>query len=149
MTEQPRTAGQLVDDLTSDTVQLVRAEVERARRELLDKAREAGRGAALLGGAAVLGGLAAGTSAAFLVRTLGKVLPAPSAAFVATVLYGGGAAALGALGVEELRRVGSPLPQETIASVREDVRAARPGTNPVAPGTTGTTGAGTGAAPGL
>ena len=127
MTEQPRTAGQLVDELTSDTAQLVRAEVRRGQQEMLAKAKEASRGAALLGGAAVLGALAAGTSAAFAVRTLGKVLPVPSAAFLATVLYGGGAAALGAAGVAELKRIGSLLPEETIASVREDVRAARPG----------------------
>ncbi|WP_337061025.1 phage holin family protein [Kineococcus sp. G2] len=128
MTEEPgRTAGQLVDDLTSDTAELVRAEIRRGQQEVLAKAREASRGAAMLGGAAVLGALAAGTSAAFVVRTLGKVLPAPSAALLATALYGGGAAALAVAGTAELRRVGPPLPEETLASVRQDVRAARSG----------------------
>lgn len=128
MTDQPhRSAGELVDELTSDTADLVRAEVRRGQRELLAKAREASRGAALLGGAAVLGGLAVGTSAAFTVRFLGKVLPAPSAALVATLLYGGGAAALGTAAVAEFKRVGPLWPEETIASVREDLRAARPG----------------------
>jgi hypothetical protein len=126
MTDQPhRTAGELVDELTSDTARLVRAEVRRGQQELLDKAKEASKGAALLGGAAVLGGLAAGTSAAFTVRLLGKVLPGPSAAFVTTLLYAGGAAALGASGLAEFKRIGSFWPEETIASVREDVRAAR------------------------
>ncbi|WP_432491792.1 phage holin family protein [Kineococcus auxinigenes] len=128
MTDQPtRTAGQLVDELTSDTASLVRAEVRRGQQEMIAKAKEASKGAALLGGATALGALAAGTSAAFVVRTLGKVVPAPSAAFLATLLYGGGAAALAAAGVAELKRVGSLLPEETLASVREDVRAARPG----------------------
>ncbi|WP_432484694.1 phage holin family protein [Kineococcus esterisolvens] len=128
MTDQPnRTAGQLVDELTSDTAELVRAEVRRGQQEMLAKAKEASKGAALLGGAAVLGALAAGTSAAFVVRTFGKVLPAPGAAFLATLLYGGGAAALAVAGLEEIKRVGSLLPEETLASVREDVRAARPG----------------------
>ena len=127
MTAQPdRTAGQLVDDLTSDTVRLVRAEVRKGQEELLAKAREAAKGAALLGGAAVLGALAAGTSAAFVVRTLGTFLPKPAAALTATVLYGGAAAALGAVGLEELKRVGPLLPEETIASIREDVRAVHP-----------------------
>ena len=127
MTEQPnRTAGQLVDELTSDTANLVRAEVRRGQQELLAKAKEAAKGAALLGGAGVLGALAAGTSAAFVVRTFGKVLPRPTAAFLATVLYGGGAAALATAGIAELKRVGPLLPEETIASIREDVRAARP-----------------------
>ncbi|MCI2240282.1 phage holin family protein [Paenibacillus sp. TRM 82003] len=128
MTDQPaRTAGQLVDDLTSDTAELVRAEFQRGQQEMIAKAKEASRGAALLGGAAVLGAMAAGTSAAFVVRTFGKVLPAPSAALLATLLYGGGAAALAAAGAAELKRIGSLLPEETLAGVREDVRAARSG----------------------
>jgi len=127
MTEdQSRTAGQLVDELTSDTAHLVRAEIRKGQQELLAKAREASRGAALLGGAAVLGGLAAGTSAAFVVRTLGTFLPKPAAALAATLVFGGGAAALGLAGAEEIRRVGPLLPEATIASLREDVRAVRP-----------------------
>jgi len=127
MTEQQnRTAGQLVDELTSDTAHLVRAEVRRGQEELLAKAREAAKGAALVGGAGVLGALAAGTSAAFVVRAVGKVLPPTTAALLTTVLYAAGAGALGAAGVAELKRVGPLLPEETIASVREDLRAARP-----------------------
>ncbi|PRY14656.1 phage holin family protein [Kineococcus rhizosphaerae] len=126
MSEQPnRTAGQLVDELTSDTTQLVRAEIRKGQQELLGKAREASRGAALLGGAAVLGALAAGTSVAFVVRAVGKVVPPPTAAFLTTALYGAGAAALTAAGLQEVRRVGPLWPEETLASVREDVRAAR------------------------
>ena len=128
VTDQPnRTAGQLVDDLTSDTARLVRDELRKGQQELLAKVREASRGAAMLGGAGVLGALAAGTSAALLVRTLGTFLPKPAAALVATTLYAGGAAALGAVGLEELKKVGPLLPEETIASLREDVRAVHPG----------------------
>lgn len=123
--EDDRTAGRLVDELTADTAHLVRAELARGRREVVAKAREAGRGAALLGGAGLLGALAAGTSAAVVVRVLGTVLPRPAAALVATVLYAGGAAALGVAGVEELKRIGPLLPEETIAGVRDDLRAAR------------------------
>lgn len=121
-----RTAGELVDELTTDTADLVRAEVRRGQAELLDKAREASKAAALLGGGAVLGALAAGTSAAWTVRVLGRVLPAGTAAFAATTLYAGGAALLVSAGRAELRRVGPLWPTETLASLREDVRAARP-----------------------
>ncbi|WP_432563523.1 phage holin family protein [Kineococcus sp. SYSU DK003] len=123
-----RTAGELVDELTSDTAKLVRAEVRRGQQELLTKAKEASRAAAMIGGGAVLGGLAAGTSAAFTVRLLGKVLPPTTAAFVGTLAYGGGAALLVSAGLAELRRVGPLWPEETLASIREDVRAARPTT---------------------
>jgi hypothetical protein len=128
-----RTASHLVDDLTTDARKLARAEVRRGQQEMLAKAREASKGAALLGGAAVLGALAAGTSATFLVRTLGKVLPPASAALIPTLLYGGGAAGLAAAGVAELRRVGSLLPEETLESVRADVRAARESTSSTPP----------------
>ncbi|WP_432513572.1 phage holin family protein [Kineococcus sp. SYSU DK001] len=121
-----RTAGELVDELTSDTAALVRAEVRRGQRELLAKAKEASKAAALLGGGVALGALAAGTSAAFTVRLFGKVLPPTTAAFAGTLAYGGGAALLVSAGLAELRRVGPLWPEETLASIRDDVRAARP-----------------------
>ncbi|MGI4895116.1 MAG: phage holin family protein [Janthinobacterium lividum] len=128
MSEQSNsTASQLVTELTSETADLVRAEVRRGQQELLGKAKEASKGAALVGGAAILGALGAGTSAVVVVRVLGRILPGPGAAVLATLLYAGGAAALGAAGVTELKRIGPLLP-ETIASVREDLRAAKPST---------------------
>jgi hypothetical protein len=56
-----------------------------------------------------------------------------TSALLATLLYGGGAAALAATALEELRRIGTPLPEATLASVRDDVRvAATGGTTPSA-----------------
>lgn len=96
--------GEVVDRVTGDAASVVRAEVDRMRAELADTAKRAGTGAALLGGAGVLGALAVGTSAAVLVRTLERVLPRPFAAVVASLLYGAGAAGLATVGVAELRR---------------------------------------------
>ncbi|MEZ0163332.1 phage holin family protein [Kineococcus sp. LSe6-4] len=129
MTESThRTTGELVDELTSDTAALVRAEVRRGQQELWSKAREASRAAALLGGGAVLGALAAGTSAAAVVRLLDRFLPPTTAAVTGTLVFAGTAAALVSAGTAELRRVGPLWPEETVASLREDVRAARPAT---------------------
>lgn len=115
--------AELLRGMTDDVRALVQGEVAAARREMTDKARAAGPGAAMLGGAAVLGALAAGTSAVVLVRALDRVLPPTAAALVATALLGGGAAALAKAGVADLRLVGPPVPERTVESVRADVAA--------------------------
>jgi hypothetical protein len=122
-----RMTGNLVGALTQDVSALVRDEIRAAQAELTGKARRAGRGGALLAGAGVLGALATGSSAVFLQRTLDRFLPPRTAAALLTVLYAGGAAAVGAAGVGELRRAMPLVPEETVTSLREDVEAARPG----------------------
>ncbi len=128
MTESTPSASastaELLQSLTSELTTLVQRELEQARAELTAKARRAGRAAALLGGAAGLGVLAAGTASAVPVRLLERRFSPPTAAALATLLYGGGAAALASAAREELRRIGSLVPERTVASVREDVRVA-------------------------
>ena len=116
--------GELLQALTDDVRSLVQQEFRSAQAELTGKARRAGKGAALLGGAAVLGALATGTSAAVLTRILEKLFGRTMAALIATALYGGGAAMLANAGIEELRRTLPLLPERTVDSLREDVRAA-------------------------
>ena len=113
--------GDLLRRLTENVRDLVQGEVASARQEMTDKALAARPGAALLGGAAVLGALATGTSAVVLVRFLDRFLPPTTSAVVATALFGGGAAVLGRAGVEQLRLVGPPVPERTIESVKADV----------------------------
>lgn len=115
--------GELLRTLTENIQDLVRGEVAGARQEMTDKALAARPAAAMLGGAAVLGALAAGTSAVVLVRVLDRFLPPVASAAVATALLGGGAAALARAGVEELKLVGPPVPERTIESVKADVAA--------------------------
>jgi hypothetical protein len=123
----------LFQSLSADIAALVRAELRQAQQELAGKGKQAGRAAALLGGAAVLGALATGSSASLLLRLLEHRFSPTTSALLATLLYGGGAAALGATALQELRRIGTPLPEATLASVRDDVRvAATGGTTPSA-----------------
>jgi hypothetical protein len=117
--------GELMSALTEDVRALVQQEVRNAQDELTGKARRAGKGAAMLGGAAVLGALAIGSSAAVLTRTLEKIFPRATAAFLTTAIYGGAAAALANAGVEELRRTLPLTPERTVEGLREDVHAAR------------------------
>lgn len=115
--------GELLRTLTENVRSLVQGEVASARQEMTEKALAARPAAAMLGGAAVLGALATGTSAVVLIRFLDKIFPPTTSAVVATALLGGGAAALGKAGVEQLRLVGAPVPERTIESVKADVAA--------------------------
>lgn len=117
----------IVKTLTTELTALVHQEIQHAQLEMTAKAKQAGKGAAMLGGAGVLGAMAAGTSAALLLRTLDRALPRSAAALVATALYGGGAAALATVGLQELRRTGSVVPTETVDSLKRDVQAATAG----------------------
>lgn len=118
-----RSTGELLRTLTENVRSIVQAEVASARQEITDKALTARPAAALLGGAAVLGVLATGTSAVVVIRFLDRVLPPTTAAVVATALLGGGAAALAQAGIEQLRLVGPLVPERTIESVKADVAA--------------------------
>jgi hypothetical protein len=114
----------LLQALSADVGALVRQELRHAQQELAAKGRQAGKAGALLGAAGVLGALAIGTSSAAFVRLLEKRLSPTGAAVVATLLYGGGAAALATAAVAEFRRALPLVPEETVASVRSDVRVA-------------------------
>jgi Putative Actinobacterial Holin-X, holin superfamily III len=98
-------------------------ELTSARREITGKVLGARPAMAKLGAAAVLGAMAAGTSASTLVRALDRVLPRTASALTATALLGGAAAALAAAAREELRRIGSLVPEQTVQSVKADVAA--------------------------
>jgi len=119
-----QSTADLLQALSSDVAALVRQELRRAQDELAAKGKQAGKAGALLGAAAVLGALAVGTSSAVLVRLLEKRFSPTTAALLATVLYGGGAAALGSAAVAELRRALPLVPEDTVASIRSDVRVA-------------------------
>jgi hypothetical protein len=114
----------LLQALSADLSNLVRQEFARAQQELVGKAKQAGAGAGLLGASGVLGAIAAGSSATLLRRVLDKKLPPVTSALLTTAILGGGAAALGASALERLRAAWPLVPQQAVASVRQDVAAA-------------------------
>jgi uncharacterized membrane protein YqjE len=116
---------ELVERLTADVGTLVRDELELAKRELTVKAKRAGAGAALFGGAGVfaLYGVAA------LIFTVGALLalalPAWAAALITTaaVLVIAGVVAM--IGRAQVKRAVPPEPLEAMASGRRDVQAVK------------------------
>ena len=114
--------GEVLQGLNDAVGKLVRQELELAKNELVDKARQNAPAVACLGGAAVLGAAAVGAATVTFIRLLDQGLPAPAAAALATAALGGAAAALAMVGMNQLRSV-NPVPEETVRSLHSDVEA--------------------------
>jgi uncharacterized membrane protein YqjE len=117
--------GELFKRLSEQTSALVRQEIELAKAEVSEKGKAAGAGAGLLGGAAVLGLLAAGALTAFIVLLLSKAMDAWVAALIVTVIYAAIAGALALMGRERVRAGMPPAPEQTVETVKEDVQWAK------------------------
>ncbi|MEU8246241.1 phage holin family protein [Nonomuraea sp. NPDC048916] len=111
----------LVNDLSEQVSRLVRDELLLARLELTEKGKRAGFGAGLFGGAGMVAFFGAATLVATIVLLLALVMPAWAAAAIVTVVLFVLAGVLGLVGRKQVKRAGSPMPQETIASVRADI----------------------------
>ena len=119
-----RSIGELVKTLADQTSTLVRQEIELAKAEVTQKGKQAGKGAGLLIGAAVLGLLAAGTLVAFLVMLLDGALPNWLSALIVGLVLAAIAAALAIAGRNKVREATPPAPQ-TMETLKEDVQWAK------------------------
>jgi uncharacterized membrane protein YqjE len=112
--------GELVKRLTEDAGNLVRQEIQLAKTEMTEKGKQAGKGAGMLGAAAVVGLLAAGVLTAFLVLVLDTFMPTWLAALIVGLVYLAIAAFLALRGKKALVE-NKPVPEQTIETVKEDV----------------------------
>ena len=126
-TEDKRNAStaELVKELSREVSQLVREEIALAKAEMTEKGKQAGVGAGMLSGAAVLGLAAVGGSMAFLILVLDSWMPGWLAALIVTVVYAAAAAVLALRGRERISHATPPVPTQTIESVKEDVQWAK------------------------
>lgn len=127
----PELVKQLAEQTTTliqQEIQLAKVEtkeaVDLAKAEMTDKAKEAGKGAGMLGAAGVLGLLAGIAFTAFLILVLATFLPDWLAALIVTVLYAAIAAVLALRGKKQLQSI-DPKPQQTIETVKEDIEWAK------------------------
>ena len=117
--------GELVKDLSRDISELVRQEIELARAEMTEKGKRAGRGLGLFGGSAVLGLATVGGSMATIIILLDLVMPLWLAALLTTLAYGAVTAVLALRGRDQLKEAGTPVPERTRDSVKEDIQWAK------------------------
>jgi hypothetical protein len=116
-----RSTAELVKDLSRQASLLVRQEIQLAKTEVREKGKRAGVGTAALAAAAVAGLLALGTLTAFLVLALDGVMPAWAAALVVTLAWAALGVGLALYGRDKLREAGTPVPEKTIETLKEDV----------------------------
>jgi MFS family permease len=120
-----RPVGDLVKQLADQTSTLVRQEMDLAKAELTQKGKEAGKGAGLFAGAAVIGLLAAGALTAFLIMLLDGALANWLSALIVGVVFAAIAGALALAGRNRIQRATPPVPEQTVETVKEDVEWAK------------------------
>jgi uncharacterized membrane protein YqjE len=117
-----RSTSELLKQLSDQTTNLVRQEIELAKLEFREKGKKAGLGAGMFGGAGLFGVFALGTLTACIVLALATFLPAWLAALIVTVVYGAVAGVLALRGRAEVQQATPPLPEQAVDSTKEDVR---------------------------
>lgn len=113
--------GELIAQLTSQTSRLVRDEMRLAQKEFQESVKHAGIGAGLFSVAGVLAVFGVATVIAAAVAALALALPVWAAALIvgAVLLAAGGIAAL--VGKKQVQEA-SPVPQQTVANVKDDIQ---------------------------
>lgn len=119
--------GELVSTLSEKMSTLIRSEIALAKAEVAEKAKHAGLGLGLFGGAAVLAFWGTGLLIATIVLGIAEGLPAWLAALIVTVLVFAVAALLAVVGKKQLDRGTPPVPQKAQASIKADVEAVKQG----------------------
>ena len=120
-----RPIGELLKQLANETTMLVRQELDLAKAEMREKAGKAGPGFGMWGAAGVTGLLALGTLTAFLILALDGAMPNWLAALIVGLVYAAIAGVLYVRGKQRVEEAGSPVPEKTIETVKEDVQWAK------------------------
>lgn len=120
LTEPDASIGELVGRLTKDFGQLVSTHIELAKVETREELKRAGKGAGLLGAAAVAGLLTLILLSFAAAWGLAEVMPTAVAFLIVGVIWAIGAGVLAARGRKEITNI-EPAPQ-TVAELKEDRR---------------------------
>jgi lipopolysaccharide export LptBFGC system permease protein LptF len=119
---QDRSLAELARQLSLQTTELARREVELAKAELGVKGKRAGIGAGMFGGAGALGLYALGALTAAIIAGIAEALPVWAAALIVAALYAAIAGVLALRGKSKVKQATPPVPEQTVQSVKEDVR---------------------------
>ena len=118
-----RSLGELISEVTEDLSTLMRQELELAKAELQQSATRAGKGAGMLGGAAVAGYFVLLFASIALWWAIGAATGLGWSAVIVAVLWGIIAAVLAAAGRKSLRSVrGLPKTADTVKKIPDALK---------------------------
>jgi len=123
-TDDERSLGQVVSDVSTDLSTLIKQEIELARTELKEELTKVRKGAGMLGGAGFAGWFVLLFLSLALTFTLDNWLPIEIAALVTAALWAVIACVLALVGRMELQEANPQLPK-TQETLKEDVQWAR------------------------
>ncbi|HUG16959.1 MAG TPA: phage holin family protein [Thermomicrobiales bacterium] len=111
----------LLQEIVGNIQGIVRSEARLLKTEVREEATAAGRAAGMLAGGALLGVYAVGILLLSAVYALRGPVPDWAAALIVGAVVAAVAGVMVKLGLDRIRNV-NPLPEQTIDSVKEDVR---------------------------
>jgi hypothetical protein len=123
-TGSDRSLGELFSEMTSDLTLLLRKELDLAKAETKEELRKAGTAAGAFGGAAFAGYMAVVLLSFAAAWGLAAVIPTGWAFLIVGVLYGIVGAVLFLGGRHRMKQV-SPVPEQTVETLKEDVQWAK------------------------
>lgn len=111
--------GGLISNVTSDLSTLMRQELELAKTELKQEAKDAGKAGAMFGAAGLSGWFVLLFASAALMWGLGNVMDMGWAALIVTGIWLVIAVVLFVMGRSRARQL-NPVPEQTVQSLKED-----------------------------
>jgi uncharacterized membrane protein YqjE len=120
-----RPVGDLVQQLSQQTAELVRQEMRLAQAELQEKGKRAGIGAGMFGGAGLVALYGVGALIAAVILLIGTALEPWIAALIVAVVLLAAAGVLALLGRKQVDRATPPQPERAMESVQRDVEVVK------------------------
>jgi uncharacterized membrane protein YqjE len=120
-----RSIAELLKQLSNETTTLVQQELDLVKAEMSEKAKEAGKGAGMFGGAGLFGLGAFGALTACIIALLATAMDTWLAALIVTAVYGAIAGVLALIGRRKLQEAAPPKPEQTVETLKEDAQWAK------------------------
>jgi uncharacterized membrane protein YqjE len=119
--------GELISRLTQQSSELIRSELQLAKTEMTEKAKHAGVGVGMFGGAGIVALYGLGTLIAAIVLALALVLPAWLSALIVAVVLFAIAGVVALMGKKQVAQATPAKPERTVENVQRDVETVKGG----------------------